>query len=188
MRPLPNLASAAITLLTLAAPRLAGASPIFPDAIKTDLSLTYSLGTTHCIICHASNTGGVGTVVSPFGLAMRAAGLKLENTASLQTALQTLDADKTDSDCNGTPDIEQLKAGQDPNTGAFIDGSGHTSPAPSMCTNAETGPIPGCGAQLSRGPTPWQGAVVLLATLGAVLARRECRRYGSRSASPRTRR
>jgi MYXO-CTERM domain-containing protein len=173
MRSLHALFFTSIALLALAVPAPATASPPFPEAIKADLSLTYTLGTSaclmsptsdcHCTICHMSNSGGVGTVVHPFGMSMKMAGLMLENTDSLKTALMTLDANKTDSDCDGVPDIEQLKAGRDPNTGVFIDGSGMPAPANDVgCTNAGPTVAYGCGAQLARTPASWPGAAALV--------------------------
>jgi hypothetical protein len=73
-------------------------------------------------------------------MAMRAAGLTLEAPDKLMAALMALDAMKTDSDCDGTPEIEQLKMGRDPNPpGEYIDSSGrmNTKPDPG-CSN--TGP------------------------------------------------
>jgi len=169
MRSPRTLFSTSVALLVTAAPAVAAASPIFPDAIKADLSLTYDLGTTHCIICHANNNGGMGTVVQPFGLNMKGANLAEENTDSLKKALDALEAAHTDSDCNGVPDIEQLKGGQDPNTGEYIDGSGKTAmPSPGCGGTVAFG----CGAQLSRVAGSWQGALALAAVLGAALARR----------------
>jgi len=175
--------STSIALLVAAASGSAAASPTYPADIKTDLSLTYDLGTTHCTICHATNAGGIGTVVQPFGKAMKAAGLTLENPPALQTALTTLDAAMTDSDCDGVPDIEQLKAGRDPNTGAYIDGSGRTAPADPGCAGAtpsET-PVYGCFARIAPPPaTPWwPGAAALLGGLALAFGRR-ARREKSR--------
>lgn len=174
MRPLRLLASTSIALLVAAAPGLATASPTYPDEIDADLSLPYMLGTDHCTICHASNGGGQGTVIRPFGQAMRTVGgLEGGNkTDVLKTALAALEKAGTDSDCNGVPDIEQLKAGQDPNTGLYIDGSGKADMPSAGCGDTVAF---GCGAQLSRVPAPWQGAAVLAAALGAALARRRRR-------------
>jgi MYXO-CTERM domain-containing protein len=161
-----------------------------------DLALTYDLGTTHCIICHQTNSGGIGTVVHPFGLAMKAAGLHLEDTTSLQNALHTLDANKTDSDCDGTPDIEQLKMGRDPNPpGELIDGSGRTAPADPGCMpdggSDATLPVPvfGCDARVSSAPAAWPGAVGLAAMLALLRTRVGVRRRaGERARRPRRRR
>ncbi len=89
MRSLRPLVSASIALLVAVAPSLAAASPTYPQLIATQLKLKYSLGTDaclsdptpacHCTICHATNTGGVGTAIQPFGVAMKMAGLTLEN-------------------------------------------------------------------------------------------------------------
>jgi MYXO-CTERM domain-containing protein len=170
------LAAASVALLVAAAPGLAIASPTYPGLITTDLSLDYTLGPTDCIICHATNSGGVGTVIQPFGEAMRGAGLVLENPASLKAALTALADAKTDSDCNGTPDITQLEDGQNPNTGAYLNGDTMTPPPDPGCGDP---PLYGCGARIAPAPasSPWQGQGVatLLVGLVALLARRQVR-------------
>jgi hypothetical protein len=187
LRSHPLRASAAISLSILAAPVPAAASPTYPGLIDTDLSLDYDLGTTHCTICHTSNSGGIGTAITPFALAMRSAGLTLENPPALQTALATLDANGTDSDCNGTPDIQQIKDGQDPNTGVYINGSTMSPPADPGCSLSDAGssggtlPVYGCGAHIAPGGdggrAPWQATGFLVA-LAVALGR------GRRSSRP----
>jgi MYXO-CTERM domain-containing protein len=179
MRRLRIFSSTAAALLLAVLARRADASPTFPAAITSDLSLTYTLGASDCIICHNSLAGGIGTVVHPFGLAMKAAGLQLENLASLQTALNTLEANKTDSDCDGTPDIEQIKMGRDPNApGEYLNGSSMTAPVDPGCTGADAGadavlvPAYGCAAQLSRAPAAWPSAVAVIALFGALSGQR----------------
>jgi hypothetical protein len=182
--------AAALAALSFA-PRAASASPGYPGLIDEDLKLTYDLGTTHCTFCHATNSGGVGTVVQPFGVAMKAAGLTMENPPSLQNALTTMGDGGTDSDCDGTPDVQQIEEGRDPNTGVYVDGSGRTAPAVPGCVAAGPtgGSLPeyGCVAQLAPGAAgaTSMGSAMLLAslTLGASLARR--RRIGRSAARPR---
>jgi MYXO-CTERM domain-containing protein len=182
MRTLIAISAAA---LVAAAPGLAAASPIFPGAIQTDLTMTQ---TPPCTICHATNAGGTGTVVQKFGIAMRARGLVPLDTNSLQAALTQMDKDKVDSDCDGTPDIEQLKMNRDPNTGLDFDGTGTMSKACPVADGGAGGggggggsdvlltPAYGCGAQLAPGPTPlWQGAAAVAAVLGLAFARRRRR-------------
>ena len=176
---------AALALLVAAAPRAASASPSFPDDIKADLSLGYSLGTTHCTICHRTNLGGVGTVIQPFGVAMKAAGLMQLDDPTVQAALDTLDANKTDSDCDGVPDVEQLEQGRDPNTGEYIDGSGRPTPVPDGgvegCPMGNAAPTTayGCGAQLAPAAAgsagAWSAGILAAIMLAASLRRRRSR-------------
>jgi len=167
-------------LLAAAAPGVASATAIFPGAIQTDLSLGY---TPPCTICHQTDTGGTGTVVQLFGKAMKQNGLLDADTTSLQSALTALEAAGTDSDCDGVPDVQQLKDGRDPNTGEYIDGSGKPKPAPvsdAGCASSSSGgpsdPAFGCGAhaQVAAGdaPTAWQTAAALAVALGLALSRR----------------
>jgi hypothetical protein len=88
------------------------ASPPFPPEIRAHLSLSQ---TPDCSLCHVNGQTGFGTVNTPFGKSMRARGLLAGSIASLDTALDALAAERTDSDGDGTPDIDELKAGTDPN-------------------------------------------------------------------------
>ena len=169
------LALASAALVETGGSSVAFASPIFPAAVQKDLSLSY---TPPCTICHTSAVGNISTAVQPFALAMRGAGLVLEDTSSLQTALMTLEAEKTDSDCDGTPEIQQLEDGRDPNApGDYIDGSSKAAPADPGCMSEGEAVVPefGCGAQLSRPPASWRGAAVLALLIGLSLFGRRCR-------------
>ncbi len=55
-------------------------------------------------------------MTTPFGTSMRARGLVAQNTQSLDTALDALAAEHTDSDGDGVGDIDELKAGTNPNS------------------------------------------------------------------------
>lgn len=137
----------------------AAASPTFPPAIKTHLSLSYE---PPCAICHEGGRGGSGTVTTAFGRAMMDRGLKAGDTGAIATALDKIAADKVDSDGDGTSDIDALKSGKNPN-GA----SGIAIGAP---------PVEyGCGgATVAR--THDDGTVYLgLALFGAVLVARRRR-------------
>jgi hypothetical protein len=182
-RPHAALFCASVGLLVAATPGLAAATPTYPQLIVSDLMLKYSLGTQecesnstpdcHCTICHLTNAGGFNTVKMPFGMAMQANKLVDGSPTLLQSALTALDTMKIDSDCDGVPDIQQLMDGRDPNTGAFIDGSGKTSPPPHTCGEALQSF--GCGSQIARGASgnaPAEGAAAVIAVLGVALARR----------------
>jgi hypothetical protein len=100
---------------------VAFASPTYPADVQTHLSLA-APPPQSCSLCHVNGVGAVGTVNTPFGKAMRAQGLVLENPTSLNTALDALAAAKTDSDADGMSDIDELKAGRDPNVAENADG------------------------------------------------------------------
>jgi hypothetical protein len=181
MRSSIALIPTALALLVGLAPGVASATPTFPGAIQTDLGLSY---TPPCTVCHQTDSGGQGTVVQAFGKAMKMHGLVDADTSSVQTALTAMDSAKVDSDCDGVPDVEQLKEGRDPNTGEYIDGSGKPKPAPvsdagcgssSGGGSTDTGPSFGCGAQVAPGSVegmPWQAAAALAVALGLTLTRR----------------
>ena len=89
--------------------------PGFPAAIQAHLDLNY---TPPCSFCHATPQGG-GAVVTAFGQSMLKAGLTTD-VSTVDPALDKLNADHTDSDGDGTPDIQQIEQNLDPNTGIGI--------------------------------------------------------------------
>lgn len=104
--------SALVFAASLFAAGQAAASPDFPDVIAQ------TLGTSNvppCTICHATLSGGAGTVVKPFGQYMQQRGLTAANDDSLKKALQAMIGEKHDTDGDGTTDEDALKAGKDPN-------------------------------------------------------------------------
>lgn len=99
-------------LVVAAAP--AWATATFPTAIKTKLGLAAEPPQS-CGVCHRNNQLGSGTVTTPFGASMRAAGLLPNNETSLNSALDTLETNMTDSDMDGVPDVTELRNVTDPN-------------------------------------------------------------------------
>src|SRR3989442_9446420 len=87
------------------------ATPNFPGVIQRQLGLA---APPPCTICHATNAGGVGTVVKPFGIYLRSRGLVPFDDASLRNALLA-DIAERHSSSGGLTDIDAFKAGQDPN-------------------------------------------------------------------------
>ena len=102
---------------------IATATPNFPGEIKNHLSLSYQPS---CATCHLNGVTGLGTVTTPFGISMRNRGLAANDTGSLDTALDALSAEMTDSDGDGTGDIAELMAQTDPNVAGGSAGSALT--------------------------------------------------------------
>jgi len=74
---------------------------------------------------------------------MRSRGLVSQNIASLDTALDALAAERTDSDHDGVPDIDELEAGSDPN----VAGGGSVPPPSYGCfdvTGQAASPLRSC--------------------------------------------
>ncbi len=90
---------------------MALATPDFPGVIQQQLGLAQP---PRCTICHATDAGGAGTVVKPFGIYLRSRGLVAFDEASLRNALLA-DIGERHSSSGGVTDIDALKAGEDPN-------------------------------------------------------------------------
>lgn len=162
--------SAALGLAVLVGSGLAQASPNYPDALKSDLGLSCAVT---CSLCHSGGQTGAGTVNTPFGASIRAHGLVSSDTASLQAALDAMGMDLTDSDGDGTPDVEELVACGNPN--GTSGGASSAAPPPAY----------GCGASVAppgpSSPTAWLAALGGLAVV--LVARRGRARRRSAAAA-----
>ncbi|WP_394829145.1 thrombospondin type 3 repeat-containing protein [Pendulispora albinea] len=149
---------AASLALLVTAP--ASATPNFPPAIQSTLQLNAA---PPCTLCHLTDSGGKGTVVTPFGRLMMQRGLVEEDETALKTALMAVEAEGKDSDGDGVGDIAELRAGTDPNTPP----GGEASI-----------PAYGCGAQVSPGRALPNAGLVLLAAAVTIGLRRRARSTG----------
>jgi hypothetical protein len=147
----PRLVTVIAAVGIVLAAASAAATPGFPDAIAAHLAAP----TPPCSVCHQGGVTGRGTVSTPFGQAMVARGLVPYDEASLTTALDALAAEGHDSNGNGVSDVDELKAGDDPNAGA-----GDTVVPTYGCLGSVAGRPPGRGGR---------GALTALA-LGLLLA------------------
>lgn len=159
----------------------AHASPFFPTSIQSDLGLNYA---PDCLICHNNESGGIGTVKTAFGKNMMARGLVDFSSDSLQTALTLMDQQHVVSAGGCLPDIEELKAGRDPNhpndaatcdagagmtTSPTSDG-GTSTPIGNANSESDSPPVAeyGCrGATIARGNTRTDGVALFAAGLVA---------------------
>lgn len=127
----------------------AHASVGFPAVMKNHLSLAQPPA---CAVCHTNGITGMGTVNTPLGSALRAAGLEAGDEAALSAALDALQSAGTDSDGDGTGDVAELMAGRNPNV---ADGSTTDGGTPVTDGGISGGTIPppkfGCGANAAPG-------------------------------------
>jgi hypothetical protein len=103
-----------LTLEGLGRSSLAQAKSEFPGEIKNSYGLAYDVP---CSVCHVKGNTGSATPITPFALSLRARGLTGDNQ-SLSSALSKLESDAVDSDGDGVTDVNELKAGTDPNSSA----------------------------------------------------------------------
>ena len=90
----------------------------FPSEIANDVpGVNYQVP---CAVCHIKGNTGGSTPITAFALSLRDRGLSGDR-ASLSSALSQLATDGTDSDGDGVGDIDELKAGTDPNSSANAD-------------------------------------------------------------------
>ncbi|MBX3210692.1 MAG: hypothetical protein KF850_01520 [Labilithrix sp.] len=99
------------TSLLVASARTARATPNFPDVVASHLALDAA---PPCTLCHVG-TPARGNVTTPFGATLRSRGAVAYDEAALRLALDALAAERKDSDGDGVPDIDELRAGDDPN-------------------------------------------------------------------------
>ncbi|CAN5365836.1 hypothetical protein BH09MYX1_BH09MYX1_10230 [soil metagenome] len=109
MRLAPFVTAAGFVLLSATS---AFATSNFPSTIRAKLTLSYDPA---CATCHSNGITGRGTVTTPFGKSMLARGLVASDESALDGALDKMITDKVDSDLDGVTDIDELKAGTDPN-------------------------------------------------------------------------
>ena len=142
--------------LVLMGPVAAHATLNFPGAIARDLQLSTP---PPCTICHATNEGGAGTVVKPFGKYLVSRGLAPFDESSLAGALAAAAGEHHDSDGDGISDIDALRQGLDPN--------GSSSHAPLV-----EDPRFGCNASGGSGGSVW--GLLLAVSLRVAESRVRC--------------
>jgi hypothetical protein len=101
-----------VLAVAVATPIAARATPDFPAAMARDLQLPAS---PPCTVCHATNAGGAGTVVKPFGKYLLSRGLAPFDEGSLAGALAAAAGERHDTDGDRILDVDALKQGLDPN-------------------------------------------------------------------------
>jgi hypothetical protein len=154
-----------ITIGIACAATSALASDTYPDAIKADLMAVSSPA---CDLCHNGGVGQKGNVNTPFGKEVIALGLVSGDDAGLKTVLDGLKAANEDADGDGTPDIDELVKGTNPN---FNEVTG-------MAPGGADFPPPeyGCSVSARKSSSARGGlgaaCLVALASLGAARRRR----------------
>ena len=156
MRP-SQLFIAAGLIIAVSGGRTAQAREEFPGRIAADLGVADpGRDAPPCGLCHLDGKTGGDTLVTPFALAMRARGMT--GADSLDEALARVEADRVDSDGDGTIDVDEIAAGSDPNSAASVPAPGTTTPVPD--------PHLGCAVAGKSGG----GGAAVAAPLAAALA------------------
>src|SRR2546430_15961285 len=123
------------------------ATPASPAAMQQDLNLQ---APPRCTVCHATDAGGAGTVVQPFGVYLLSRGLRPFDESSLRNALLAAAGERHSSNAEGVLDIGALKAGQNPNGSSGGTGGAAAAPAYVGSTSgpAEAPAVPALAASL----------------------------------------
>jgi hypothetical protein len=125
---------------------MAHASAVYPGQVSDDLAMAC---VPQCTLCHETNVGGAGTVVSEFGLALVDRGLTGGGQVELLTAaLDALALDGVDSDGDGVIDTDELAAGENPNGGDPLCGGSVVEPTYG-CFNHTPGAVTTLGVLLA---------------------------------------
>jgi hypothetical protein len=154
------LAGAVAGLCVLSMGARARATPNFPGAVQRILGASSA---PQCSICHVCGITGLGTVNTPWGIAVRSRGLQAFNEASLATALAAMERDRVDSDGDGVIDVDAVRMGKDPNPSGTCD------------TEDDTIPTYGCVGRIAPGGSG-HGAISALTAMIALLVARAARR------------
>ena len=101
-----------LAFIVLCLPAMAFATPNFPTALQNYLALSQE---PDCQVCHSASDATGNNADTPFALSLRSYGLLPFSTASLETAIEGMLRDRVDSVGDGTPDIDDLRAGANPN-------------------------------------------------------------------------
>lgn len=136
--------------------RMTSASPIYPGIVAETVNAKAS---PPCTTCHVTPTGGLGTATKPFAAYLRSRGLVADDETSLRTALAAAAGEAHDSDDDGVSDIDELRAGTDPNSAAA------DLPPPQY----------GCGNMSGRNTSSASLAVLIGSVFGGLVARRRRR-------------
>lgn len=158
----PILLASLLATAALAMAKPAEASTGYPQAISEALTMPCA---PPCIICHATNAGGKGTIVTQFGKTAMTLGLTGgEQLDLLRTTLQKMAQMGINSDADPEIDTDELTVGTDP---SVVGGD--------VCN----GPKYGCGASTIVAVPPRRSgdpaaavAAVLTALAGVLLMRR----------------
>ena len=108
----------AVALVITSLPALATSN--FPAVVHQVLGLDADPS---CTLCHARAEGG-GVAGKPVAQSLKGAGMRAGDEVSLESALAQLQTDGTDSDDDGTSDVDELIAGTDPNAADGGEGEG----------------------------------------------------------------
>lgn len=131
------------------------ASPSYPEVISNELGMACPPA---CTLCHTTPRGGNLTANTPFGVQTRRAGLDCCKPAELGDILGSIEQQVVDSDEDGVPDVAELRADSDPNSGAATIG---------CAPGTESG---GCSLSAPAPDSLWKPllAIASLALLAAV--------------------
>jgi hypothetical protein len=146
----------------------ARATPDFPGVIVATLGLA-SEPSHPCMLCHTNDDGGKNTITQPFGKKAQAYGLLAYDVGTLASILGKMRDAQDDSDKDEMSDIDEIKAGRNPNINDITGEPPDDYPPP----------VYGCqaaGERARRAPPAATWAAVAAAMMGIVTWRSRMQR------------
>jgi hypothetical protein len=128
-----GLACASLLLLAPAA----AATENLPGVIER---VWETQGPPACWLCHTGDIRTRYTITTPFGLSLRAHGMRARDEEALTQALEAVRDDQVDSDHDQTSDYDELRNGTDPNVPEGVDRPERVSYGCSMARGAPAAP------------------------------------------------
>jgi uncharacterized membrane protein YgcG len=136
------LSSLLVGTLPLFVATSASASAAYPGLVKSYFNLDTAPG---CDFCHNTPSGGPGNINGKVGAYITGAPVNLENAkSSIDSYLDNYEATQ-DSDGGDEPDIDELKAGRDPNDSSDDQAGGGSAGAGGGASGAGGGSSGGGG-------------------------------------------